>query len=353
MLTPPLKSGNSVRVIFRSTIVLVAIVVQPPQSLAEEPDQQVVCEFSHVNAAWGFQHSGIYIDPTGSIGEFNYSADDSRSVPNRGQPMTQGDLREKYRPGRRIIGKVCPDQMIWLRDQLNTVRYSPSSKPTHAASDAGTQFTQCWMFDSDSDPGQYIPLRESGDFESRNLADAAPALANWIEAVARDARSNAHISTKLKGCIAYPESLNQQYDETVHQSEGDKVRAMTILTTAEGLRCQMGNGQRFAVYGTTIEHRPTPENYELNYFQLNFDSGQGRAFGIGDEVHKVRARVTATSVILEDNPMDGQVTRTTTVVPYRIAGQNRFPAVVNDAMFDSSGLIATTYVGACTVIPRP
>lgn len=305
-----------------------------------------------MNAAWGFQHHGIYIDPTGSIGEFNYSAEDPRSVPNRGHPMTQNDLREKYRPGRRIIGKVCPAQMIWLRDQLNAVRYSPSSKPAHASSDAGSTFTQCWVFESESGPGQHIRLRQTGDFESRNLADAAPALANWIEAVARDASNNAHIPTTSKGCIAYSESLHEQYDETVHQSEDDQTQAMRILKSAEGLRCQMGKGQRFEVYGTTIEQRPTPENYELNYFQLNLESGEGRAFGIGDEVHEVRTRVTTTSIILEDHPMDGQVTRTTTVVPYRIGGQNRFPAVVNDAMLDSSGLLATTYVGACTVIPR-
>ena len=79
--------------------------VQASAAVAEQPVQQVVCEVSHVNAAWGFQHSGVYIDPTGSIGEFKYSADDSRSVPNRGQPMTQEELREKYRPGRRTIGK--------------------------------------------------------------------------------------------------------------------------------------------------------------------------------------------------------------------------------------------------------
>jgi hypothetical protein len=267
--------------------------------------------------------------------------------------MTQSELREKYRPGGRVIGKVCPDQMIWLRDQLNAIRYSPSSKPTHAASDAGVQFTQCWMFVSDDAPGQHVLLRETGNFESHNLAEAAPALANWIEAVARDARNSAHVPAHAKGCIAYPESLHQQYDHTVHQSEDDQSRAMNLLKSAEGLRCQMGKGQWFNVYGTEIEQRPTPENYELNYFQMNIEGGNGRSTGAGRDVHDVRIRVTPTSVILEDSPLDGQATRTTTVVPYMIGRQNRFPAVVNDAMFDTSGLVATTYVGTCTVIPHP
>jgi hypothetical protein len=336
----------------RTAILLVVLFVHPSQTLAKEVHQQVVCEVSHLNAAWGFQHSGVYIDPTGLIGEFNYSAEDSRSVPNRGQPMTQSDLREKYKPGRRVIGQVCPAQMIWLREQLNAVRYSPSSKPSHRAADAGRQLTQCWMFKSESAAGQHILLRETGDFESRNLAADAPALANWVEAVVRDARDNAHIPTTSKGCISYPESLHEQHDETIHQSDEERDRAMKVLTSAEGLRCQMGNGQRFGVTGTAIEQRPTPENYELNYFQLDFKSGNGRSFGVGNDMHAVRTRVTATSVILEDSPMDEQVTRTTTVVPYKIGGQNRFPAVVHDVMFDSSGMLATTYVGSCTVIPR-
>ena len=148
---------------------LATLFVQASAAHSAEADQQVVCEVSSVNAAWGYQHSGVYIDPKGSIAQFNYSANDSRWTPNRGQPMTQADLRDKYRPGNRMIGKVCPDRMIWLRDELNKVRYSPVSQPTHAAFDAGIQSTQCWMFKSESEPGQSIRLRETGDFESHNM----------------------------------------------------------------------------------------------------------------------------------------------------------------------------------------
>jgi hypothetical protein len=60
----------------------------------------------------------------------------------------------------------------------------------------------------------------------------------------------------------------------------------------------MGNGHWAAVTGTTFEQRPTPENYELNYFRLNVERGDGRAFGIGDEVHDVRVKVTSAGVVL-------------------------------------------------------
>ncbi|MGH8241873.1 MAG: hypothetical protein ACRETY_00830 [Steroidobacteraceae bacterium] len=336
-----------------ATAFLIALIFLPLGSQAAQPEQLVVCEVSYLNHAWGFQHSGVYIDPKGSIGEFNYSAADSQWAPNRGQSMTQSDLQEKYRPGNRVIGKVCPHQMIWLRDELNKVRYAPTSKPTPAASDAGTNFTQCWMFESETAPGQTIRLRETGDFESRNLADAAPALANWIEAVVQDASNDAHIPLKSKGCIAFPESLHQQYDETIQQSEEDRNRAMKTLTCAEGLRCRMGEGRRFDVYGATFEQRPTPENFEMNNFQLDFRAGTGRTADSGDEVHQVRARVNGIGIVLEDNPMDGQEIRTTTIIPYRISGQNRFPAVMHEVLGGDSGLAATTYIGACTVIPRP
>ena len=347
-----MKHHLKARVVCQSALLSVAIFAHPVRCFAEEPEQQVACEVSYVNGAWGYQHLGVYIDPTGAIGEFNYSAEASQWTPNRGERMTQADLRDKYRPGRRVIGSVCPDQMAWLRDQLNAVRYSPSSKPTHGSSDGGVTFTQCWMFGAESVPGQHVLLREAGDIESHNLAEAAPALANWIEAVASDARRDAHIPAKSKGCIAYPESLHKQYDENVHQSDADRDRAMKTLTSAEGLRCRMGEGHWSAVYGTKFEQRPTPENFELNYFRLNFETGDGRSFGIGDEIHEVRTRVTTTGVVLEDYPMDGQEARTTTVVPYRIGNQNRFPAVVHGVMYDSSGLVTTTYVGSCIVVPR-
>lgn len=336
-----------------ATALLIALILQPLDSRAAEPEQLVVCEVSYLNHAWGFQHGGVYIDPQGSIAEFKYSAADSQWAPNRGQSMTQGDLREKYRPGNRVIGKVCPRQMIWLRDELNKVRYAPISKPAHAASDAGTHFTQCWMFESETATGQNVRLRETGDFESRNLSDSAPALANWIEAVVQEASNNAHIPLNSRGCIAYPESLHQQYDETIQQSEEDRTRAIKALTSAEGLRCRMGEGRRFDVFGTTFEQRPTPENFEMNYFQLDVQAGTGRIADGGNEVFQVRVRVNEIGIVLEDNPMDGQEIRTTTIIPYRISGQNRFPAVMHEVLGGDSGLTATTYVGACTVIPRP
>lgn len=97
-----MSSGSSAACdVRRAALLLVAWVILSTPGIASESGQQAICEVSHVNAAWGFQHSGIYIDPTGSVGEFRYAAEDSRSVPNRGQPMTQEDLRSKYRPGRR------------------------------------------------------------------------------------------------------------------------------------------------------------------------------------------------------------------------------------------------------------
>lgn len=331
---------------------LAALAFYVGDSPAAEPEQQVVCEVSHLNFAWGFHHAGVYINPSGSIGEFNYSADDSRWAPNRGQPMTQDDLRKKYQPGHRVIGKVCPEQMIWLRDELNRVRYSPYSKPTHAASDAGTTFTQCWMFDSEIAPGQHIRLRETGDMESQNQAESAPALANWIEAVVQDAKKNVHIPLTSKGCIAYPESLHQQYDETLQQSDEDRDQSMKALTSAEGLRCRMGEGRWFGVYGTNFEQRPTPENFEMNYFQLNLQAAEGRLADGSREVQKVKYTANSIGIVLQDNPMGGGEIRTTTVVPYKIGGQSRFPAVMHEVMYDSGGMVATTYVGSCSVIPR-
>jgi hypothetical protein len=336
----------------RNACLLVVLVLHAGGTRAAEPEQQVVCEVSHLNHAWGYQHAGVYINPAGSIGEFNYSADDSQWAPNRGQTMTQDDLRKKYQPGHRVIGKVCPEQMIWLRDELNKVRYSPYSRPTHAASDAGAQFTQCWMFESDTAPGQHIRLRETGDMESRNLAESAPALANWVEAVVQDAKKNEHVPLTSKGCIAYPESLHQQYDEALQQSDEDRDQAMKTLASAEGLRCRMGDGRWFGVTGTNFEQRPTPEIFEMNYFQLDIVKGHGRVADGGGQIQEVQARTNANSVALEDNPMDAQEVRTTTVVPYRIGGQNRFPAVMHEVLYDSSGLVTTTYVGSCTVIPK-
>ena len=81
---------------------LTVFVLQPIGCLAAEPAQQVACEISGLNHAWGFQYMGVYIDPTGTVGEFNYSSKDSQWASNRGEPLTQSDLRVKYRPGNRV-----------------------------------------------------------------------------------------------------------------------------------------------------------------------------------------------------------------------------------------------------------
>lgn len=321
---------------------------------AEDQDEQIYCEVSSMNFAWGYQHDGVFIDPKGSIGEYKYELDDSRWIPNRSDTHTLTELQEKYRPGRRQIGKVCPEQLLWMREQLNAVRYSPLSNLVDTGTrDGPTENTQCWIFLSDREVAQRVGLRERGTLESHNLASAAPALANWLEAVAEDARSKVHIPLKSQGCISYPPSLHQTRDESLVQSEQMRDQALRTLVTAAGLRCQMQEGHVSYVEGTNFRHHAETGTYDTLFDTLDFEKGTGRMVGI-DSVRKVKPSVGPAGIVIEDEDSARIGTsRVMTVVPYKMGGQNRFPAITTTTMPSGVGVIVTQHIGSCTVIPRP
>ena len=66
------------------------------QDSKPEIDQNILFESEYVNWAWGYQHSGGYIDKNGDVFSYNYAPSDGQWRPEDWEHPTETELLEKY-----------------------------------------------------------------------------------------------------------------------------------------------------------------------------------------------------------------------------------------------------------------
>lgn len=317
-------------------------------------DSEIYCEISSSNFAWGAQYGGTVIAPDGAVALFEYDfatrpADGEALFRQNWQAPTRQELTRRFRPGRRVVGKICADRRAWLRDQLAVVRTVGQSKTVDMGSrDGPTAHTRCFVFEPDTDAVTLIVLQESGDSESHSLSAAAPRLANWLSAVAAEARQRAQLPEKE--CMGeLPSPTMPLYRDAVAEV---RKRTMEELKATQQLHCQFSEGTRAEVDGEHIGNHDSPSQLSVVFTGLDSPDRRAHAETFGDsyavQIDSDVAGLRLTNVDWEKNRISDVVT----VAPYRIGGREVYPAVKHQIFLHDLGAFAVRYTGQCAPLPK-
>jgi len=141
-------------------------------------EQRYLFEYSHINFAWGFQMSGMYIDKNGNVYKYNHSH--APWKPSNEEYLTEEDLQEKYAHKNELVSTIdhsVLDKMHKLTRPAGEGEISQSQKKCF---DAGSGIYTGYLFGSKT--GQYKPvlLYQVGDRPKKNLSDEAKVLYEWL-----------------------------------------------------------------------------------------------------------------------------------------------------------------------------
>jgi hypothetical protein len=169
-------------------------------------DSEVHCEVSSSNFAWGPHYAGAVIASDGTVALFEYAFEKhGEELELFGQSWlspTRAELATRFKPGRRVAGKLCSERRAWLGDRLAMVRTAGLSKEIGTGThDSGTVRTHCFVLEPGHDRATVVLLQQDGDTERHNLSPAAPQLANWLSAVYAEARRRIVLPAKDSSCI--------------------------------------------------------------------------------------------------------------------------------------------------------
>jgi hypothetical protein len=316
-------------------------------------NSEVYCEVSSMNFAWGPEYGGTVIDANGAIALLHY--DFQKNPRDRSEldnvnwlSPTRQELATRFKPGRRVVGNVCAGRREWLRDQLDVVRSAGQSNEVDMQSrDGPTTHTHCFVFATGQDRATFVLLQRSGSGETHSLSPSAPRLANWLNAVAAEARRRAELPAKQHSCVDEPPPLiAPSYPDTPARQ-----RAMEELKAAQRLHCQFAEGNGTNVDGEQNGNHPSPASLSVVYTGLDSSARRGRAELFG-EVYSVRVDTSTVGLMLINLDAERRnLSDVVTVVPYHVGGREIYPAVKQEILAHNYGAIARRYTGQCAPLP--
>jgi hypothetical protein len=153
-------------------------------SLSQQPgEQNVICERSYTNFAWGYQHQGIYVDRHGNLYRYAYQRGDHPWSPQRPDSPTPQELEAKYDHGRTLIRRIDPQELLKMFSLVKPASKGRYSKRVQRGADQGAIVSQCYVFDGATGRYRAIELKVAGDWHYENLAPSAKELAQWLESL--------------------------------------------------------------------------------------------------------------------------------------------------------------------------
>jgi hypothetical protein len=317
-------------------------------------DSEVHCEVSSSNFAWGPHYAGAVIATDGTVALFEYAFEKhGEELELFGQSWlspTRAELATRFKPGRRVAGKLCSERRAWLGDRLAMVRTAGLSKEIGTGThDSGTVRTHCFVLEPGHDRATVVLLQQDGDTERHNLSPAAPQLANWLSAVYAEARRRIVLPAKDSSCIGDLPLTMPLYRDAVMEV---RQRAMAELKATPALHCQFAQNTRAELDGEQVGNSDSARSLSVVFSDLNSTNGLGRGESFG-EMYSVRigtsvAGLTLTNVDAEKNRIEDVVT----VVAYRIRGHALYPAVKHQIFLHDLGAFAVRYTGECAALPK-
>ena len=163
-------------------ITLMLLLFMPPlaPAMSGKPsiEQEYLFEYSHINFAWGFQMSGIYIDREGNVYKYNHSHGPWK--PSSDKFFIETDLQEKYAHKKELLTGIDKSVLDKMHKLITPASDGEIFRSQKKCFDFGSGTYTAYLFDSKT--GQYKPLLlyQIGDRPKKNLSDEAKVLYEWL-----------------------------------------------------------------------------------------------------------------------------------------------------------------------------
>ena len=160
--------------------ILILFIPAVTSAMSSKPDieQEFLFEYSHINHAWGFKMSGMYIDKNGNV----YSYDHSHSPwkPSGDTLLTENDLLEKYAHKKELLTSIDTSVLNKMYKLINSAGDGKILRSQKKCFDMGSGTYTAYLFDSKTGQYKQVLLYQFGDRPQKNVSDEAKVLYEWL-----------------------------------------------------------------------------------------------------------------------------------------------------------------------------
>jgi hypothetical protein len=152
-------------------------------------NQLILFQVEYTNYAWGYSHSGIFIDSSGNVGYFSYPKN-WHSIDTSGY-ISESEMNNNISQIDTIYLTV--DKNILLKN-FNLVQYAAEgeiSKPSSSGADMGETVYSSFLYDQVSKKYKHVLINQFGDWSRINKSPQATQILQWLSSTYQIAQKKA------------------------------------------------------------------------------------------------------------------------------------------------------------------
>lgn len=150
-----------------------------------ENGQNILFEVQYINFAWGYQHSGFYINKKGEVFNYKYDANSAVWKPNKDNYYTEEELLNKYKPNNTLVDTIDKCIIFNKKKLIPQAMQSNYSDTTQIGADQGTTSYICYYYNSIKNKYLEIVLEQDGDWNYKKESLEADSLINWLKDISK------------------------------------------------------------------------------------------------------------------------------------------------------------------------
>jgi hypothetical protein len=147
----------------------------------KEIKQKVFYQYEYINYAWGYNHSGWFVDSTGEVFCFN-KPENWLDFDSTGTIKAEDLDRNLFNINAKCY-TIDKTELAAKKNLIDSAVVGFITKPEMVMADAGTSSYYCLVYDSKTNTYKRTLLNQWGDYQMTNTAPAAKELFEWLSRI--------------------------------------------------------------------------------------------------------------------------------------------------------------------------
>ena len=141
-------------------------------------DRTAIFEIQYINWAWGYQHSGLIIDASGDIREFDLPS--TWNFPDSAGYISKAAMEENLAQLGEKSCTVNKRNLEYYSDKLANAQKGKLTTPEHQMCDFGSLSYSGYIYEPGKNRYRYVLIRQTGDFYVENKSREASDIYDWL-----------------------------------------------------------------------------------------------------------------------------------------------------------------------------
>ncbi len=151
-------------------------------------EQMILFQYEYINYAWGYQHSGFYIDSEGNV--LKYEKPEGWNFADQDNVLSSTSLFKNLDKCTVSEKTISSTELYRYSRHIENIASSKVTAPKNAGADQGSVRYYCYRYDEETDSYKGYLIKMEGDYTCENLNFYSKKVASWMKEISKQINAN-------------------------------------------------------------------------------------------------------------------------------------------------------------------